>query len=88
MDAMTTMSGDATSFGQDIVQALTKSGQIWIAGCQTIEQAVAAATRSQIVHLMASWTAVSGARSFAQDSMAPVTACLTGAVGSFGCRSF
>ena len=66
MDAMTNTSSDVTSFGQDNVQASMRSGQIWMAGCQTIGQSVAAATHSHFAQVMSSCTAMSEAKTFVE----------------------
>ena len=119
MDTMTNTTSDATSLGQDNVQALMKSGQIWMTGCQSIGQAVSTATQSQLAQMMSGWTAMTGAKSFAevlvmqkamihnsiesaiastgkitgatmavvQESMAPVTACMTVATAPFGIKA-
>ena len=119
MDIMMKTSGDITSFGQDNVQALMRSGQIWMDGCQSIGQSVATSTQAHVETIMSSWKAMSGVKSLkealdmqkslmhssvenfvhntgtitgaamalVEESMAPITACMTTAAEKLSIRA-
>jgi hypothetical protein len=51
------------SFNQGNVEALIKSGQVWVAGCHAISKSVAATAQANLDKSMSTWTALVSVKS-------------------------
>lgn len=63
MDKAVKSAEEMVSFGQGNVEALVKSGQIWAAGVQDLQKAMAATAQSQLEAAMGTFKALSGVKS-------------------------
>jgi phasin family protein len=61
---MTKTAEDLVSFGQGNVEAFTKAGQVWAAGVQELGKQVAATAQSHIDQTVATFKAITTAKSF------------------------
>jgi phasin family protein len=60
---LTKTAGELASFGQENIAAFLQSGQVWVAGCQDISKAVAAAAQAHLDRTTSTWKAMISVKS-------------------------
>jgi hypothetical protein len=63
MANLTKTVGELTSFSQGNIEAIVQSGQVWVAGCQDISKAMAAAAQGHLERTTSAWKALISVKS-------------------------
>ncbi len=63
MDSVTKTTDELSSFQSGNAEAFLKSGQVWVAGCQAITEAMSATAQAQLEYTLSTWKALSTVKS-------------------------